>query len=444
MSNTLELNNINILIDESGQPHFNFCEAIVNGLVDSTTIDVYDNSTNDIITTLSNGSSSVLLTPGIYKLVPIGANGYVFKYWESFPNYCTRNTDNSLTIDTHNIDFSSLASNEVNITASFSNIPEQQPITTHDVTFIGVSNCTVKVYNNSAYSSSQESAHVLTDDSTISVPHGTTINFVIEPNENYEVTSVKANDSLLSASEGKYELTINSDTTIRIELEETQQPVIVETCSITIKGFKDNAWKVTAVSAIDEEVNRYEFTNDNTIGGIRKGSKITFEVSNQSESHYYYTGGLTDIENLDSDETLEVRFEEIKININSLEHWNIANLSGGTRTDKIISNIYFGSTVEFDIVPDENYIFNGYTISSNGTTQTFNDTHVIIPNIKAICSLTVALTKDNTSSDIILSDEFEEKHFRFKIKYKNVDNEIWIDWNPKIYKYKYIDENQSN
>ena len=104
----------------------------------------------------------------------------------------------------------------------------------------------------------------------------------------------------------------------------------------------------------------------------------------------------------------------------------------------------YDSTVEFDIVPYEKYIFNSYTISSNGTTQTSSDTHVIVPNIKATCSLTVALTRDNTSGDIILSDEFEEKHFRFKIKYKNVENEIWIDWNPKIYKYKYNDESQSN
>lgn len=435
MSNTLELNNINILIDESGQPYFNFCEVIVNGIVDSTKIDVYDNSTTAIITTLSNDSSSVLLTPGTYKLVPIGANGYVFKYWESFPNYCTRNADNSLTIDTRSIDFSSLASNKANITASFSNIPEQQTATMRSVSFVGVSNCTVKVYNDSTYSSSHDNVYELTSDSTISIINGATINFVIEPNENYEVISVKTGNSQLPAYEGKYELTINSDITINIELEETQQPVIIETCSLTIKGFADNAWKVTAVSTIDEEVNRYEFTNNNTVDGIRKGSKITFEISNQSDSYYYYTGGLTDIESLDSNETLEVHFEEIKININSLEHWNITNLSGGNKANNIISNVIFDSTVSFDIVPDENYTFNNYTVSSNGTTQTFNSTHVTIEHIKYQCNLSVSLTKDHVTPDVVISGDAEQKHYRFKVKYKNSDSEIWIDWYAKVYNY---------
>jgi hypothetical protein len=310
------------------------------------------------------------------------------------------------------------------------------------VSFYGVSNCIVKVYNNSAYSISEEIVYELTSDSTISVPNGTTISFTIEPSENYNVTSVKANNSPLSASEGKYELTINSDITIKIELEETQQPVIVETYSLTINGFKDNAWKVTVISKIEEEINRYEFISNNTVDGIRKGSKITFEVSNQSNSYYYYKGGLTDIESLDSDETLECVFEKLQISLNSLEHWQINNLNGGTLTNNIISNINFGSTVSFDIVPDENYIFNNYSLIKNGNTSSFNTQHVSIENIENSYGLSVRLTRDNTSSDIILSDEFEEKHFRFKIKYKNVENEIWIDWNPKIYKYKYKDETQ--
>lgn len=435
MSNTLEQNNINIFIDESGQPYFNFCEVIVNGLVDSTTIDVYDNSTNTKITTLSNSSSSVLLIQGIYKLVPIGANGYVFKYWESFPNYCTRNADNSLIIDTRNIDFSSLSSNNVNITASFSNIPDQQPTTMRSVSFYGVSNCIVKVYNNNAYSISEEIVYELTSDSTISVPNGTTISFTIEPSENYNVTSVKANNSPLSASEGKYELTINSDTTIQIELEETQQPVIVETCSLTINGFKDNNWKVTVISKIEEEINIYEFISNNTVNGIRKGSKITFEVSNQSNSHYYYKGGLTDIESLDSNETLECIFEKIQISINSLEHWQINNLSGGEITNTTISNIYFNSTVSFDIVPDENYTFNKCTITRYGITTPLNTQHVVIENIKEQCSLSVSLIKDHVTPDVVVSGEAEQKHYRFKVKYKNSDSEIWIDWYANVFNY---------
>jgi len=281
-------------------------------------------------------------------------------------------------------------------------------------------------------------------DQYIQVEIGATITITINSAQGYSFKeySYTMGDVSQTSTNNTLSITVtdNVDIKFSFEQETPQTPDNPENpsrfVSLTIKGFRDDAWKVIATITKEEDIRYEEFTIDNiTVDGIRKGSKITFEISNQSDSYYYYKGGLTDIESLDSNETLEVHFEEIKININSLEHWNITNLSGGNKANNIISNVIFDSTVSFDIVPDENYTFNNYTVSSNGSTQTFNSTHVTIEHIKYQCNLSVSLTKDHVTPDVVVSGDAEQKHYRFKVKYKNSDSEIWIDWYANVFNY---------
>ncbi|MBR1891642.1 MAG: bacterial Ig-like domain-containing protein [Clostridia bacterium] len=84
-----------------------------------------------------------------------------------------------------------------------------------------------------------------------SVSEGTEITFTITPKTGYEVTSVKANDRTLRlASDKKYHLTVNADTTVKIATEESMTGV-----EVTLNPEKLSYFAGETLDATGMEVN---------------------------------------------------------------------------------------------------------------------------------------------------------------------------------------------
>ena len=68
---------------------------------------------------------------------------------------------------------------------------------------------------------------------------GSTVSFTVEADKGYEVSAVRVNDRTVSAdSSGKYNVIIRSDTTIKVETEDTVESVTVSTNPATMTYYE--------------------------------------------------------------------------------------------------------------------------------------------------------------------------------------------------------------
>lgn len=420
-------------------PNTNLCYVNFRGLVsDDVTmgnIQVSITGVNEQTTgqtTYESDYSITVETGSIITITINSAQGYSFKeYSYSMGDVSQTLTNNPLSITvTDNLDIKFSFEEQ---TPQAPDNPEN-PLRFVTVTIDGLENTGYRIYLVYTFNNQQSFVTLTeTNSSNNQIPVGSKCTFSPIPN-NCSVQWKIGNDVF----EGEqYTIPdIQENITINVDF------LSISTFSLSVRGFVDSGWKISAYPTNSSDA-VYEFTANDQIYDIAANTQLSISFERTNNDTYYclkqinsngvtlttYTIVMT------TNITLECIFEKLQISLNSLEHWHIDNLLGGTLTNNIISNIKFGSTVSFDIVTDENYTINKCTITRFGITTPLNTQHIVIEDIKDSCSLFVSLIKDHVTPDVVISGEAEQKHYRFKVKYKNSDSEIWIDWYANVFNY---------
>lgn len=230
---------------------------------------------------------------------------------------------------------------------------------------------------------------------------------------------------------------LNASICITPVFEQTNQ----EYCSITINGL---SFGYTIGATNESGTINYTFSEENNSYSFVKNSKIIFSPTRNDR---YVFERFSNNEIIDNNNEIYVILNKnivtnftfnIKLRISEWPDnlWAVNLLDGPTNSAAIIGTFNNDNEeISFTVNPSHNYVFQ-LNEPDNSNYYCTNKTDIDGKSLVDIIALLNLVDYNNNIVKLNFERKVtggEQKHYRFKLKYKGSDKSIFIDWKPIVY-----------